>query len=111
MWLTKLRQERTHTKLIFRKLRTSTKRLSLSQKTPSSREQEFFEQLEQDFHLEVADSRRGEPPPTSEDLGTESTSCRIAAERDVYLLLGTRRENRDEKGRHSPLEKWRRQIR
>lgn len=74
--------------------------------TPSSREKEFFEQLEEDFHLEVADARRGEPLPTSEDLPTGSMSNGIATERDVYLLLGTRRGSRAEKGRYSPLEQW-----
>lgn len=75
---------------------------------PSSREKEFFEQLEDDFHLEVAEARRGEPLSTSKDLGTESTSGAIAAQRDVYLLLGVRRGNRPEQDRHSPHEKWRR---
>lgn len=76
---------------------------------PFSRETKFFEQLEEDFHLEVADARRGEEPlSTSNDLGMESASDGIAAERDVYLLLGARRGNRTEKDGYSPLEKWRR---
>ena len=77
----------------------------------SSREKNFLEQLEDDFHLEVIDdARRVEPLPASKDLGTGAASDIIATGQDVYLLLGSRRPNRTDQDRHSPLEEWRRQL-
>lgn len=77
----------------------------------NSREKEFLEQLEHDFYLEVVDdAQRGEPLPTSKDLGTRTASDRIAAERDVYILLGTRRRSRTDQNGRARMEKWRRQL-